>query len=1122
MPRDEVLETMTRTNAYFMNKWPDVGKRIVTDRERASNIWTRSVYYEGLMELYRIDPRPEYYEYAVRWAEFHDWNLRDGETYTRNADNQCAGQIYLDLYRMDPEPGRIYFIKASIDSMMATDKIDDWNWIDALQMAMPVFARLGVITGDTAYFDRMHEMYLFTRNEHGDHGLYNPEDGLWWRDADFDPPYAEPNGEDCYWSRGNGWVLAALVRVMDLLPEDHPYMEEYLATYRQMCEALVRVQRKDGFWNVSLHDPDHYGGPETSGTALFVYGMAWGINNGILPADEYLPVVTRAWNAMARIAVRPDGSLGYVQSTGKEPSAGQPVTYKKVPDFEDYGLGCFLLAGSQVYQLAGHSSDRTSSEKGREAIAGPVSLRCTPFPLQEVRLLDGPFKHATQLNIRSLLHYEPDRFLAKFRTEAGLEPRAEHYHGWEDATIAGHSLGHYLSACALMFRTSGDARFLERVNYMVGELDSCQQAHGNGYLGAIPDGKRILEEEVGRGIIHAAPFDLNGIWAPFYSMHKIMAGLRDSYRLCDNTKALEVERNLGDWLDKLLSGLSEEQMQEILSCEHGGMNEVLADLYADTGNRAYLDLSRRFHHKAILDPLTEGVDILKGKHANTQIPKLVGLARRYELTGDINDRNAARFFWERVVYHHSYVNGSHGHHEYFGPPDSLNNRLSSHTSESCNVYNMLKLSMHLFTWDASPQVADFYERALFNHILSSQHSGNGRVLYFHSLQMGGHKLFQDPFSFTCCVGTGMENHSKYGGCVFFKSAEELFVTQFVAAELDWKEKGVVLQQVTGFPEEQGTTLRFLNERPVDLILRIRKPSWADERFSVVVNGKKKRVRQEPGSFIRVKGKWKKGDEVVVEIPFTFRLEAMPDNPERVAIMYGPLVMAADLGPAYEKEAGDPLYVPGLVTEARNPSDWFVPLDSQPNRFMTDGVCRPGDVTVRPLYTINDRNYTVYWDICSEEEWDRRLDEIQAWREERELLESRTIDHAVPGAGPGSRDHGFRARNPGFYEFNGQPCVEARQGWFSFDMKVERDRPADLMVVYWTGFPGPRKFEILVYGVPIATENAPGLQTNEKMEMLYRIPTELTASGIATVTFDAGDNYAGPVFGIRTLETMQPQ
>jgi len=351
MSQEEILETMTLCNAYFMEKWPDVGKRIVTNRDRASNIWTRSVYYEGLMELYKMDPRPEYYDYAVRWGEFHEWNLRDGETFTRNADNQCAGQTYIDLYKIDPRPERIKYIKASIDSMLRTDKIDDWNWIDALQMAMPVFARLGMILEDSAYIERMHEMYLFTKESHGDNGLYNPEDGLWWRDADYDPPYTEPNGEDCYWSRGNGWVLAALVRVLSLLPEDHPYCDEYLTTFTEMCEALLKIQRKDGFWNVSLHDPGHFGGRETTGTSLFVYGMAWGINNGFLPEEKYRPPIIKAWNALVNKAVHNNGFLGYVQSTGKEPSTGQPVTFKSVPDFEDYGLGCFLLAGSEVYKL---------------------------------------------------------------------------------------------------------------------------------------------------------------------------------------------------------------------------------------------------------------------------------------------------------------------------------------------------------------------------------------------------------------------------------------------------------------------------------------------------------------------------------------------------------------------------------------------------------------------------------------------------------------------------------------------------------------------------------------------------------------------------------------------------
>lgn len=349
--KEQIMETMRLTNRYFMDKWPDVGKRIVTTMSRASNIWTRGVYYEGLMALYEINPDREYYDYAVRWGEFHDWNLRDGATFTRNADNQCAGQTYIDLYLIDQEPERIKYIKMSIDSMMKTDKIDDWDWIDAIQMAMPVFARLGKLTGDKAYYERMYDMYMFTRDSIGENGLFNRKDGLWWRDADFDPPYQEPNGEDCYWSRGNGWVIAALARVLDVVPKDEAHRKQYVKDLKVMAKALVPLQREDGFWNVSLHDPGHFGGKETSGTALFAYAMAWGINNGILSPKKYKPVVIRAWNAMVSEAVHPNGALGYVQSTGKEPKDGQPVTYDKMPDFEDYGLGCFLLAGTEIYKL---------------------------------------------------------------------------------------------------------------------------------------------------------------------------------------------------------------------------------------------------------------------------------------------------------------------------------------------------------------------------------------------------------------------------------------------------------------------------------------------------------------------------------------------------------------------------------------------------------------------------------------------------------------------------------------------------------------------------------------------------------------------------------------------------
>ncbi len=346
----EVLADMELANKYFMDKWPDPGKPIVTNKKRPSNIWTRGTYYEGLMALYGIDPQKAYYDYAVEWGEFHKWGLRNGNA-TRNADDQCCGQTYIDLYLIDPKPERIANIKDNIDRMVNSTQVDDWWWIDALQMAMPVFAKLGVIYNDNKYFEKMYEIYNYTKVSHGDNGLYNPQHGLWWRDKDYDPPFVTPNGKDCYWSRGNGWVIAAMARVIDIMPKNAPHRDEYLNMFKVMAEALIPLQRTDGFWNVSLHDPDHFGGRETTGTAFFVYAMAWGVNQDILDRETYLPVIAKGWNAMVNDALHDNGFLGYVQSTGKEPEAGQPVTYDKIPDFEDYGLGAFLLAGSEVYRL---------------------------------------------------------------------------------------------------------------------------------------------------------------------------------------------------------------------------------------------------------------------------------------------------------------------------------------------------------------------------------------------------------------------------------------------------------------------------------------------------------------------------------------------------------------------------------------------------------------------------------------------------------------------------------------------------------------------------------------------------------------------------------------------------
>lgn len=348
--RKEVLQTMISVNDYFMKKYSDFTAPSHVRKTRPSNIWTRGVYYEGLIALYQVYPKAEYYDYTLGWSEFHKWGMRNGNT-TRNADDHCCGQAYIELYKMEPHPERIRNIKTSMDMLVNTPQNDDWSWIDAIQMAMPIFAELGVIFEDEKYFEKMYQMYSYTRNNHGKGGLYNPKDGLWWRDVDFCPPYKEPNGKNCYWSRGNGWVFAALARVINIIPQNEKYRKEYIADFKVMAKAIKELQREDGFWNVSLHDPTHFGGKETTGTSLFVYGMAWGINNGILDRKEYLPVVLKAWDGMAKFSVQQNGFLGWVQGTAAGPKDGQPLAVDKEPSFEDFGVGCFLLGASEVYKL---------------------------------------------------------------------------------------------------------------------------------------------------------------------------------------------------------------------------------------------------------------------------------------------------------------------------------------------------------------------------------------------------------------------------------------------------------------------------------------------------------------------------------------------------------------------------------------------------------------------------------------------------------------------------------------------------------------------------------------------------------------------------------------------------
>jgi len=767
--------------------------------------------------------------------------------------------------------------------------------------------------------------------------------------------------------------------------------------------------------------------------------------------------------------------------------------------------------------LAGCKTE-TPDNRVKSGGADVVLFRALPFSLDEVMLLDGPFKHAAELDALTLLAYEPDRLLSKFYSEAGLKPKAEHYEGWENETIAGHSLGHYLSACSMMYQSTGDSRFLERVNYIVDELKKLQDVDGDGYIGAFPKGKKILTEEVAKGNIRSQGFDLNGIWVPYYTQHKMMAGLRDAYRLCGNQTAFAVEKRFADWLNTIVSGLNDEQVQKMLRCEHGGIAETLADLYADSGDEKYLIMSKIFYQKSFLDALKEGKDILPGKHCNTNIPKLIGLSRIYELTGDSTDRMAAEFFWKTVVNHHSYVTGGNGDNEYFGPADKLRNRLSEGTTESCNVYNMLKLTEHLFEWEASATSADFYERALFNHILSTQNPENGRVTYNLSLEMGGYKGFQDPFDFTCCIGTGMENHSKYGRNIFYHNDNELFLFQYIASELTWKEKGIKVIQNTSYPDEQGTSIQFICKEPVKLTLQVRYPFWAKKGIEIRINGKSKGVNQEPGSFVAIERVWKTGDKVEVSFPFSLRLEAMPDDSSRVAVMYGPLVLAGDLGPVDDSASKDLFFVPVFMTEKMNPADWLKPIEGKTNTFITVNTGRPREVELKPFYSVYNRRYSVYWDIFNEASWNARESEYKAEKERMQKIKESEIDFVQPGEMQPERDHNFKGEKTAPTRFKERAARESRGGWFSFDLKSNPDVPVALVVEYWGGFPGSKTFDIIVNKKVIATENISNKKDGQFINVQYDIPEDISKGRFKlNVKFKALEgNMAGPVFGVRMI------
>ncbi len=460
-------------------------------------------------------------------------------------------------------------------------------------------------------------------------------------------------------------------------------------------------------------------------------------------------------------------------------------------------------------------------------------LQARPLPLSGVRLLGGPLKRAQDVTADYLLQLEPDRMLAGYRIRAGLKPKAEGYGGWDDVNsrqLTGHIAGHYLSAVSLMYAATGNEEFKKRADYIVAGLKEVQNKRGDGYLGAIVDRDgadgRELFVRLSRGEIRSSGFDLNGLWSPWYTLHKTFAGLRDAFRYTGDRTALEVEIKFAAWAEKILAPLNDNQIQRMLNTEFGGMNEVLVDLYADTGDKRWLDLSDKFEHRSFILPLERHQDVLEGKHGNTQIPKLIGSADRYAYTGSTGDILAAGFFWDQVAQHHSYATGGHGQDEYFGAPDKLADRVDGRTAESCNVYNMLKLTRRLFAVHPDAHYADFHERALFNHVLASIDPVDGRTCYMVPVGSGVQHEYQQMFrSFTCCVGSGMESHALHGDGIYYESGDKLWINIYAPSTAEWTSAGVSLKVDTDFPEGESATIRLTLGAPKKLILTLTANPW---------------------------------------------------------------------------------------------------------------------------------------------------------------------------------------------------------------------------------------------------------------------------------------------------------
>ncbi len=762
-------------------------------------------------------------------------------------------------------------------------------------------------------------------------------------------------------------------------------------------------------------------------------------------------------------------------------------------------------------------------------------LYSNEFPLQDVKLLDSRFKDAMNLNVETLLSYDTDRLLAPYFKEAGLQPKGEDFTNW--AGLDGHVGGHYLTALAIHYAATGDERLKERLDYVLSQLALCAAARNDGYIGGVPNGD-VLWEEIRKG---------NGskvwdYWVPWYNVHKMYAGLRDAYVYTGSKVGLNLFLNLCDWGADLISNLSDEQMEGMLGNEFGGMNEVFADAYALTGNKKYLDAAKRFTHHALYDNLHNGVDKLDNMHANTQVPKVVGYQRVSEVSGDEEYHKTADFFWDTVVNNRSLSFGGNSRREHFASAADAKSYVDDREGpESCNTNNMMKLTEGLFRMNPDAKYADFYERAVYNHILSTQHPEHGGYVYFTPARPGHYRVYSQPNSaMWCCVGTGMENHGKYGQFIYTHLGDSLWVNLFIPSELNWKDRGVRLTQTNNFPEEEATKIVVNVENPSAFTLNLRHPGWCVNPV-VKVNGKPVKIKSSPSSYIALNREWKNGDVVEMSLPMHVEIEELNHLPSYVSVVRGPIVLAARLQSDVSMPgliagdhrwghiAGGPLVsvfdTPLLIGDRKNIAKKLNSLKPDVKGSFTytaEGIFENGgkNVVLEPFNGIHDSRYTIYFLSMNPKEYAAYQQDARRDEEMRLALDARTVDAVNTGEQQPEADHQMQQSRSASGNFNGEPWRDASNGgFFSYIMNTGERDDLTLRVRYWGNENGIGKMTILVDETPLASvDNVGKWNRNGFVDEEYKVPAELL-KGKKTVNvkfLTDKDQATGGIYHVRLL------